>query len=111
MPKSTSLTRKDLHPLVDASSSAIEFRVIRKTDPVRVDVPRKTLSQRFGVREGRYGLLQAYEAHRDEIDAAVIRRAVDGGAGVVMVRPKDLMDRPQQSTSSERRTSAQEHSR
>lgn len=94
MPKSVSVTRKDLHPFVDPGSSAIEFRVIRKGSTVRVDVSRETLNQRFGVRDAPHGLLMAYEAHRDEIDDAVIRRAVDGGTGVVVVRPKDLCTEP-----------------
>jgi len=81
----------DLHPFVDSSGSAIEFRIVRGHRLVRVEVSRATLNQRFGVSEdSQYGLLQAYEAHRDQIDAAVICRAADGGTGVVKVRPTDL---------------------
>jgi hypothetical protein len=80
----------DLHPIVAPGNSAIEFRVIRKGRSVRIDVSRATLNHRFGVRDVPYGLLEAYEAHRGQIDAAVIRRAIGGGEGVVVVRPKDL---------------------
>ena len=83
---------KDLHPFVEPGNSAIEFRVIRRGQSVRVDVPRETLSQRFGVEDTAHGLLIAYEAHRDAIDAAVLRRAADGGTGVVVVRPKDIVN-------------------
>ena len=90
MPNAGQLIRKDLHPFVEQGNSAIEFRVICRGQQVRVDVPRETLNQRFGVRETRHGMLMAYEAHRAEIDAAVIRRAAEGGTGVVVVRPQDL---------------------
>jgi hypothetical protein len=90
MPKSGDLVHRDLHPFVDASVSTIEFHVISRGRRVRVDVPRETVSQSFGVTDSRYGLLEAYEAHRDQIDAAVICRAAEGGTGVVVVRPMDL---------------------
>ena len=81
----------DLHPFVDSTGSVIEFRIARDDRLVRVEVSRETLHQRFGVSEdSQYGLLEAYDAHREEIDAAVIRRAGEGGAGVVDVRPADL---------------------
>jgi len=80
----------DLHPLLDVHASTIHFRVVRRGRLVRVDVPRETVSQRFGVSDDPHGLLLAYEAHRSEIDAAVIRRADDCCAGVVTVRPTDL---------------------
>ncbi len=80
---------RDLHPLL-SEFSTIEFRVVRGGRQVRVDVPSYAIGQRFGAIEGRYSLLRAYEAHRREIDAAVLRRAEDGGAGVVVVRPVDL---------------------
>jgi hypothetical protein len=81
----------DLHPIVDPGASTIEFQVLRKGRVVRVEVPRSTLSRRFGVPEDDpHGLLVAYEAHRDVIDAAVMRRADQGGTGVVRVRPADL---------------------
>ena len=82
---------KDLHPFVKPGNSVIEFRLIRRGLSVRVDVPRETLNQRFGVDDSPHGLLIAYEAHRDEIDAAVLRRAAGGGTGVVTVRPKDIL--------------------
>jgi len=80
----------DLHPFVDSSASTIEFRIVREGRLVRVDVSRETVNQRFGVPDVPYGLLEAYEAHRDQIDAAVLRRAAEGGTGVVVVRPMDL---------------------
>lgn len=81
----------DLHAFVDLSDSTIEFRVIRHGRLVRVEVPRETVNQRFGIRVTTpHDLLTAYEEHRSEIDAAVIRRAASGGAGVVMIRPKDI---------------------
>jgi hypothetical protein len=82
--------KKDLHPFFDPSISTIEFRVLSKGRMVRVDVPKETLSRRFGVRETPHGLLTTYEAHREEIDAAVIRRAADDGPDVVVIRPTDL---------------------
>ncbi len=82
---------KDLHAFVEPGNSVIEFRVVRRGRSVRVDVPRETLNQRFGVDDTPHALLIAYEAHRDEIDAAVLRRAADGGTGVVVVRPKDIV--------------------
>jgi hypothetical protein len=81
----------DLHAFVDLSDSTIEFRVIRHGRLVQVEVPRETVNQRFGVRvTSPHDLLTAYEAHRSEIDAAVIRKAAGGGGGVVMVRPRDI---------------------
>lgn len=90
MSKSRDLVHKDLHLIVDPSVSTIEFRVMSRGRQVRVDVSRETVNQRFGMSDSRYGLLEAYEAHRDQIDAAVIRRADDGGIGVVVGRPMDL---------------------
>ena len=81
----------DLHPIIEPGASTIEFQVLRKGRVVRVEVRRSTLSRRFGVPDDDpHGLLIAYEAHRDQIDAAVIRRADDGGVGVVRVRVADL---------------------
>jgi hypothetical protein len=81
----------DLHPLMDSLGSTIEFRIVRRGRTVRVDVPRETLSQRFGVGGTSHGLLLTYEAHRVEIDAAVIRSATDGGTGVVRLGVRDLL--------------------
>ena len=80
----------DLHAYVPSGAFAIEFRVIRKGEMVRVDVPIETIRRCFGEYKGAHELLRAYEQHRREIDAAVIRRAASGGAGVVQVRPLDL---------------------
>jgi hypothetical protein len=83
--------RLDLHPYIDSEACAIEFRVVRNGRLVCVDVPRETIRRRFGVPDTPHGLLSAYEAHRDEIDAAVLMHASSsGGAGVVQVRPADL---------------------
>jgi len=81
----------DLHPFIDSTASTIEFRIVRGDRSIRVHVTRETINQRFGVSEdSQYGLLEAYEAHREQIDDAVLRRAAEGGTGVVKVRPKDL---------------------
>ena len=80
----------DLHPLVNSGASVIEFRLLRQGCLVRIDVPRETVSRRFRVPDTEYGLLQTYEAHREAIDAAVIHRADEGGAGVLTIRPVDL---------------------
>jgi hypothetical protein len=90
MPNSRHATHKDLHAMVEPNSTAIEFRVIRRGQSVRVDVPRETLDQCFGVGGTRHGLLIVYETHRDQIDDAVMRRADSDGAGIIVVRPKDL---------------------
>jgi len=70
--------------------SKIEFRAISHGRQVLVDVPRETVNRHFGVPDSRYGLLEACEAHRDQIDAAVLRRVTKGGIGVVDVRPMDV---------------------
>lgn len=80
----------DLHPYIDCEAHAIKFRVVRNGQLVCVEVSRETISQRFGVPDTSHGLLRAYEAHRNEIDAAVVQRAADGGTGIVQVRPADL---------------------
>ena len=70
--------------------SKIEFRAISHGRQVLVDVPRGTVNRHFGVPDSRYGLLEACQAHRDQIDAAVLRRVTKGGVGAVDVRPIDL---------------------
>jgi hypothetical protein len=80
----------DLHASVDQGISTIEFRFAVAGRQVCVDVTRETLSRCFGVHDGAYGLLEAYEANRLQIDAAVRQRGSDGGKGVVDVRPQDL---------------------
>jgi len=90
MPISGFSLHRDLHAFVESGSSTIEFRVTANGLSVRVDVTRATLNARFGVTNSSHGLLGAYEAHRAEIDDAVIRRATSGGIGVVKVRPKDF---------------------
>ena len=80
----------DLHPIFDWSTSTIEFRLLRRDRVVRVDVPRETVDECFGVPDSQYGLLEVYEAHRDEIDAAVIRRAAEGDLDAVVIRPADV---------------------
>lgn len=80
----------DLHVYVDEHVRTMEFRVFSQGRTVCVDVRGETLSICFGVPNDPHGLLKAYETHRAEIDAAVIRRAAEAGEGVVMVRPMDL---------------------
>jgi hypothetical protein len=92
MPDSSHVGGKngDLHAFIDESIRTIQFRVVSGGRIVHVDVREETVNRCFGVRDMPNGLLMAYEAHRREIDAAVIRRAADGGTGVVSVRPMDL---------------------
>jgi hypothetical protein len=64
----------DPHPTFDEDGSAIRFRFGAKWRHVEVYVPRLTIERRFGASTGRDGLLAAYDAHRDAIVTAVIRR-------------------------------------
>jgi hypothetical protein len=93
MPNSSHLddSNGDLHAFVDESIRTIQFRVVSRGRIVHVDVREETVNSCFGVRDMPSGLLLAYEAHRSEIDAAVIRRAAMGGTGVVSVRPLDIV--------------------
>jgi hypothetical protein len=80
----------DLHAFVNACTRMIEFRIIRKGQLVQIEIPEAVMHQRFGVSAAAHGLLEAYEAHRELIDAAVIRLASASGPGVVVLRPMDL---------------------
>lgn len=93
MPNSKRVSAKntDLHVFADESIRAIEFGVVSRGRFVHVHVYRETLNRCFGVGDTPYGLLLAYEAHRSLIDAAVIRRAEEGGTGVVLVHADDLL--------------------
>ena len=79
----------DLHPLFDRSTDSLEFSVLRAWQVAHVEVSRSAL-QHLGVRDHSHGLLEAYDAHRERIDAAVIRKAAEGGIGIIKVRPGDL---------------------
>ena len=81
----------DLHPLVDTVAAAIEFRYIREGRFVRVHLLKETLAECFGVDESPYGMLKAYEQHRSEIDAAVVRRARATENDAVLLTSDDLL--------------------
>jgi hypothetical protein len=83
-----------LHPLFDQRRATIEFRVALPQASVYVVLTEATMASRFPVPEAEHGLLIAYEGHRDEIDAAVIRLAATEGAGNWVMRPTDMAARP-----------------
>lgn len=81
----------DLHPLVDTVAASIEFRYIREGRFVRVHLLKETLAECFGVEDSPYGILKAYDEHRPEIDAAVVRRARACENDAVLLTCDDLL--------------------
>lgn len=84
------MNRLDLHPLFDPSRPSIQFwvRVAQRT--LHLELSKETLSHHFPVPDTHYGLMMTYDAHRDQIDAAVMRRAALGGSGTLDVRSADF---------------------
>lgn len=81
----------DLHPLVDTVAASIEFRYIREGRFVRVHLLKETLAECYGVEDSPYGILKAYDQHRPEIDAAVVRRARESKNDAVLLTCDDLL--------------------
>jgi hypothetical protein len=81
----------DLHPLVDTVAASIEFRYIREGRFVRVHLLKETLAECYGVEDSPYGILKAYDEHRPEIDAAVVRRARASENDAVLLTCDDLL--------------------
>lgn len=84
----------DLHPLFDPKRSTIEFWVALPHTRAHVVLTRATMQSRYPVPDSDHGLLIAYESHRSEIDAAIIRLAATEGEGDWVMRPTDMGARP-----------------
>ncbi len=82
---------RDPPPYFHADSNAVRFSVaIDAGTRIGASIGTRTLHYRFRTEVNETNALSIYEAHRDEIDAAVRRRVATGSIEPVMVREHDL---------------------
>lgn len=78
-------------PSLHEDSGALRFWVLLPAgQSIGASVSRQVLHYRFQARLDGSDAVAIYEAHRGEIDAAVVRRAGQGSIEPVMLRENDL---------------------
>jgi hypothetical protein len=78
-------------PLLHRDSGSLRFWVMLPAgQPIGASVPWRVLHYRFDARLDGSDAIATYEAHRSEMDAAVLRRASSGSIEPVMLREHDL---------------------
>lgn len=80
----------DLHPFFDRSKTAIRFWMSVNGRIRDLELSRDTIAACFAVPDTQYGLITMYDANRSAIDAAVMRRAAQGGDGLLQVGLEDF---------------------
>jgi hypothetical protein len=78
-------------PFFHPDSGAVRFWVrVPGAAPIGAIVAKQVLHYRFGARLDGSDAVATYEAHRTDIDAAVLRRVGSGSIEPVMLREHDL---------------------
>ena len=78
-------------PSFDPDSATLRFWVaLPAGPPIGAILSRQVLHYRFRARIDGSDAVTVYEAHRSEIDAAVVRRVAAGSIEPVMLRENDL---------------------
>lgn len=82
-------------PSFDPESASLRFWVAMPAGPpIGAILSRQVLHYRFQAHMDGGDAVAVYEAHRDEIDAAVVRRVSAGSLEPVMLRENDLPKSP-----------------
>lgn len=80
-------------PFVHDESGAVRFWVETATGEVGAIIRKETLHFRFRGAASGADMLTTYQAHRHEIDAAVLRRVAAGSIEPVILREADFAPR------------------
>jgi Protein of unknown function (DUF1488) len=78
-------------PSFHQESGAVRFWVqVPNSEPIGAILTRQVLQYRFAAKPDGSDAVALYEAHRSEIDAAVLTRVRNGSIEPVMLRENDL---------------------
>jgi len=81
-------------PVYHDGSGTVRFWVLTASgDTTGASISKETLHYRFQAELGGGDALASYAAHREEIDAAVLRRIAAGSREPVMLRESDVAKR------------------